>query len=488
MNLRARKPISKARVWLGASLMLIGPAIAMVSGHGAQASVVNATDTTSDTTSDVASSDTTPIEVTSGEAFVTTSTTDLKPVDVIEVSGLLDEINADFISSSLERAQRDGSQAVILQLNSRGSVLERSQMEDLLRDVKNSPVPVAIWVGPSGSRAYGQPAQLLAVADVTAMAPGARVGRIGLALQVDGERITFGEADSVLAKGTLGFLEAREQGVLRFSNDDRGVPVLRNMLYALDGITVRGAALDTVVDALDANGQVTREATTVRFFKLGLVPRLLHTVASPASAYLLLTIGLALLIFEFFTAGIGVAGLVGAVTLILGGLGVGALPMSGFGLALLVLSMVAFAVDVQVGVPRFWTGVGLFAYVFASFTMFRSVDGLTMRPPWLTLAVCITGIALTFIVGMPSMVRTRFATPTIGRDNLVGTIGKAVGDISPEGIVVVDGAQWRARTNRATPLQKDQDVRVASIDGITLIVEPLEGAARDYREARQDKK
>jgi membrane-bound serine protease (ClpP class) len=320
--------MSKARVWLGVSLMLIGPAAAMVSGHIAQASVVNATDTTSDTTSDVASSDTTPLEVTSGEAPVVTSTTDLKPVDVIEVSGLLDEINADFISSSLERAQRDGSQAVILQLNSRGSVLERSQMEDLLRDVKNSPVPVAIWVGPSGSRAYGQPAQLLAVADVTAMAPGARVGRTGLALQVDGERITFGEADAVLAKGTLGFLEAREQGVLRFSNDDRGVPVLRNMLYALDGLSVRGVVLDTVVDGLDDGGQITREATTVRFFKLGLMPRLMHTVASPASTYLLMSAGIALIIFEFFTAGIGVAGLVGAIALILGSFGLGALPIS----------------------------------------------------------------------------------------------------------------------------------------------------------------
>ncbi len=243
--------------------------------------------------------------------------------------------------------------------------------------------------------------------------------------------------------------------------------------------------MDTVVDVLDANGQVTREATTVRFFKLGLVPRLLHTVASPPSAYLLLTIGLSLLIFEFFTAGIGVAGLVGAVTLVLGGLGIGALPMNGFGVALLLLAMVAFAVDVQVGVPRFWTGVGLFTYVIASFTMFRSVDGLSMRPPWLTLAVCIIGVALTFIVGMPSMVRTRFATPTIGRDNLVGTTGVTVGEVNPEGIVLVDGAQWRARTNRATPLTANQPMRVAEIDGITLVVEPLEGAARDYREARK---
>jgi membrane-bound serine protease (ClpP class) len=82
------------------------------------------------------------------------------------------------------------------------------------------------------------------------------------------------------------------------------------------------------------------------------------------------------------------------------------------------------------------------------------------------------------------MVRTRFATPTIGRDNLVGTTGVAVGDVNPEGIVLVDGAQWHARTNRATPLANNAAMRVVGIDGVTLQVEPLEGAAKDYREAR----
>jgi membrane-bound serine protease (ClpP class) len=358
-------------------------------------------------------------------------------------------------------------------------------MAEIAESIQNSKIPVAIWVGPSGSRAYGLPAQLLAVADVTAMAPGARVGRTGTMLTVNGQALTFGKADDAIYANTLGFLEAREQDVLKFSTDDRGVPVLRNMLYALDGLTVRGTTLDTVADVLDKNGQVVREATTVRFFKLGLMPRLLHTVASPPSAYLLTTIGLALLIFEFFTAGIGIGAFVGAVCLVLGTLGMGALPMSGVGLTLLILSMIAFAVDVQVGVPRLWTGIGLVAYIAASFTMFRSVDGLTMRPSWISLSVCIVGVALTFIVGMPSMVRTRFATPTIGRENLIGSTGVAVGEVNPEGIVLVDGAQWRARTNRATPLANNAEVRVASIDGITLQVEPLEGAARDYREARK---
>ena len=421
----------------------------------------------------------------SGVASAASDSQRLAPVDVVEVSGLVDSIVADNIASSLERSQTNGAQAVILQMNTRGAVIGRERMTNLIATIAASKIPVAIWVGPSGARAYGLPAQMLAVADVTAMAPGTRVGRTGTLLTVNGKELTFGMADDELHNGSMGFLDARKKSVLKFSTDDRGVPVLRNMLYALDGLTVRGTTLNTVTDALDAKGQVTREATTVRFFKLGLVPRLLHTVASPPSAYLMLTIGLALLIFEFFTAGIGVGAVVGAVCLVLGCMGIGALPMSGIGVGLLLASMVAFAIDVQVGVPRFWTGVGLFFYTIASFTMFRSVDGLNMRPSWITLLVGIGGIALTFVAGMPSMVRTRFATPTIGRDNLVGTTGIAVGDINPVGIVMVDGAKWQARTNRATPLSANDPIRVASIDGITLQVEPLEGAAKDYREARK---
>lgn len=408
----------------------------------------------------------------------------LAPVDVVEVSGLIDEIAAQSIEKSLTRSESNGAQALILQMNTRGAVVTRERMVKLLSKIESSPVPVAVWVGPSGSRAYGLPAQILAVADITAMAPGTRIGRIGIPLMLGDSQVSFGQSTDMLASGTVGFLEARDMNILKFSTDDRGVPVLRNMLYALDGLKVRGNTLDTVVDTIDSGGQVVREATTVRFFKLGLFPRLLHTVASPPSAYLLLTIGLALLIFEFFTAGIGIAGAVGAACLVLGSLGAFALPVSPLGIVLLMLSMLAFAVDVQVGVPRFWTGVGIVLYSVASFTLFEATDGLTLRPSWLTLLVGIGGVALTFVVGMPSMTRTRFATPTIGRDNLVGTEGVAVGAIDPQGTVLVQGARWQARVNRATPLADGQQLRVADIDGVVLVVEPLEGAARDYRERR----
>lgn len=409
-------------------------------------------------------------------------TTDLPPVDVVEVSGLIDDVLADAIEDALTRAQTNGAQAVVLQVNSKGAVVGRERMTKVLTAIKSSPLPVAVWVGPSGARATGMAAQMMAVADVTAMAPGTSVGRTGELLEVDGRTVSFGEADAAIVDDTVGFLEARELGVLRLTTDDEGVPVIRNMLLALDGVQVKGVELDTVVDGLDDQGQVVREATTARFFKLGLMPRLVHTVSSPASAYLLMTIGLCLLLFELFTAGIGVAGLVGAAFIVLGGIGFGALPVSVLGLALLLTSMIAFAIDVQTGIPRLWTAIGLGLFTWSSFTLFEDVDGMSLRPSWITLLVGIGGVALTFIVGMPSMTRTRFATPTIGREWLIGSTGTAVGAVNPTGTVLVREARWRARVNRATPLADGQKLKVVAIDGVTLEVEPLTGAARDYRE------
>jgi membrane-bound serine protease (ClpP class) len=223
----------------------------------------------------------------------------------------------------------------------------------------------------------------------------------------------------------------------------------------------------------------------VRFAKLGLVDQLFHTVASPAVTYLLLLIGLALLIFEFFTAGVGVAGVVGAACTVLACTGLATLPARGWAVALILVAMLAFAVDVQVGVPRFWTGVGIVLTVFASLMLFEPLPGVSLRPSWITLLAGIGGIVLTFVVGMPSMVRTRFATPTIGREWMIGQLGRVVEAVDPDGVVAVGEGRWRARTNRATPVTAGQHVRVVAIDGVTLEVEPLEGAARDYRERRR---
>ncbi len=412
--------------------------------------------------------------------------TDLGTVDVLQVSGLFDPIVINAIDDAIERSDADGAQALVLQVNSRGAVVGRDEIESLLERVADAPLPVAVWVGPSGARLYGTPAQLLAVADVTGMAPGARVGYTGVPLSPNGVAVDFGAAESALLDGSLGLTDARRLEVFRQRISDEGIPTIVSMVNALDGYEEAGAVLETTEEVVLDDGTVRRDTTaTVRFSKLGLIDQLFHTVASPAVTYLLLLIGMALLVFEFFTAGIGVAGVVGAVCVVLACTGLATLPARGWAVALLVAAMLAFAVDVQVGIPRTWTGVGIVLTAVGSFWLFEPIAGGTLRPSWITLLAGIGGVALAFIVGMPSMVRSRFATPTIGRDWMVGELGEVIDAVDPDGVVTVRGARWRARTNRATPVPAGEQVRVVAIDGVTLEVEPLEGAARDHRERRR---
>ena len=427
-----------------------------------------------------------PISVVAGEG----DASELPPVDVLQVSGLFDAVTVQSIENAIDRSEAAGSQALILQLNTGGAVVGPAEMTRLLQKVADAKVAIGLWVGQSrDARAYGTPAQLFGVADVTAMVAGSRIGYTGELLSLEGATVDLGDGADLLRNGSMSFSEARALNVLRLDTPDEGVPTVKSMVLAMDGAVVEvggveGVVLDTVTTELNDEGVTENVATLVRFSGLGLIEEMFHTVASPPIAYLFFVIGCCLLIFEFFTAGVGVAGFVGAVLTIFGCYGFAALPVRPGAVALLVLAMLAFAIDVQVGIPRLWTGVGTTLFVLGSWFLYEPLPGTDLRLGLFTLFMVISGVLLTFVVGMPSMVRTRFATPTIGREWMIGSAGVAVGDISPDGVAQVGESKWRARTNRATPLLAGAELRVVAIDGVTLEVEPVEGAARDYRERR----
>jgi membrane-bound serine protease (ClpP class) len=213
-------------------------------------------------------------------------------------------------------------------------------------------------------------------------------------------------------------------------------------------------------------------SVNVRFAKLSLIPRLLHTVASPSVAYLLLMAGMLLIVFEFFTVGIGLAGGAGALFLVLAAYGLAVLPTRPIAVGLLALGVIGFGVDVQTGAPRVWTGIGAVSLVAGTWLLY---DGVSL--PLVTAVLTLLGAALFMLAAMPSVVRARFSTPTIGRESMVGEVGEATADLQPEGMVRVRDALWRARTNRATPIAAGDAVRVVGVEGLVLQVEP--GGAED---------
>jgi len=140
------------------------------------------------------------------------------------------------------------------------------------------------------------------------------------------------------------------------------------------------------------------------------------------------------------------------------------------------VAMFGYAVDIQTGVPRAWTMIATTCLVVGSVGLY---DGVGMS--WITLGLGLLGTTVAMAAGMPAMVRTRFSTPTIGRDWMVGESGEAVDSVDPEGTVRVREAVWKARTNRATPIAAGTPILVVAVEGLWLEVAPEEGGARDYR-------
>lgn len=402
-----------------------------------------------------------------GAALAQPSSPDSQPpVDVIEVSGRIDGIVAHFIERSIETSTADGSQLLVIQLDSPGSILSDGRMDELAAAIGGSSVPVAVWVGPSGADASRGSVRLLRAAAVSGIANGAHIGRFrgpcpecrpGGDPLVSGRRLSAGQAGNASAVDIV-------------------TPTLGDFIVEMDGRTVGGRQLATA-RVVERDGQPRREPIAqVRFAKLNLAERVLHGTSNPSLAYLLLVAGLLLIVFEFYSVGIGLAGITGAVCVALSAYGLGALGATPLGLALVAVGVFGFAVDVQTGAPRAWTAIGTLTLTLGSWFLFPG----DRRVGWLVIVAVVGGTVLFAVRGMASMVRSRFSTSTIGRESMIGEAAEAATRIDPEGMVRLRGALWRARVNRATPIVAGEAVRVVAIDGLVLEVEAEDRPTKDY--------
>ena len=395
-------------------------------------------------------------EVTSPEAA--------NSVVVVEASGLMDPVMVRMMEETLTKVDPNATIALVFQINISGSVVQNDQIIALGELISSSRTPISFWVGPSGSRAKGPIVELALISGDIGISPGSKIGKIG---QSNFPINSFGVSQNFeLEEKTLNYDEAIEKGIARSS------PVLLEHLVGLEGFEVIS----------DVDSGEIKPLTQTRFEEMDPPDQFFHSVGSPAITYLLFLAGMGLLVFELYTAGVGIAGVLGALCLLLGFYGLAVLPSNPWGIALLIFSMLSFAVDVQTGVPRFWSLIATISLIVGSLLLF---DGLSLS--WLTLLFGILVTVTCMSAGMPAMIRTRFATPTIGREWIVGELGTAIEEINPNGTVEVKGAIWKAQTNRATPIKVNDEIRVAAVDGLWLDVEPLEGAARDYRERKGSK-
>jgi membrane-bound serine protease (ClpP class) len=421
-------------------------------------------------------------------------------IDVVQVEGYLDPPNVSLILDAIHDANERRSTLLVLQLKSSGAI--DTDIERVVRAIQRSRVPIAVWVGPSGADAKGAATILLEAAHLAFVSPGSGAGP-GQPVRLDdpdaSTRAGVAERLATLARRNgrdpagarklagkrLGSSAARAVGA---TNDVR--PTIGELIVQLDKTKVTTAAGEVTLSTAKVIGtgkdRRRQPNQDVVFNRLGLGESLLHRLISPSIAYFLIVAGLALIVFEFYTASIGLAGLVGALCLIGAFVGFSHLPVHTWALGLLFLSLFGFAIDVQVGGLGVWTIIATVCLVTGSWFLYGGSSEL--RPAWWVFLVVIGGTLLFMLGGMTAMVRSRFSTPTVGREGMVGEDGLAEVAVDPDGVVLIRGARWRARTNRATPIQAGDPVRVVSVEGLVLEVEPPEGGAQDYRERARNRR
>lgn len=397
----------------------------------------------------------------------------LPGIDVVQVEGLIDPPNASLVRHSIGRAEHRHSTLLMFQLDSGGAV--DVDIAALAQSVHDARVPIAVWIGPSGATARGGAALLAESAAILSISPGSHIGPSGPArLDRPGDKLPR-------TYRNLGDRRFNAKDALAAHVVDRLDNVLGDLIVGLDNTTVKTAAgskkLSTAEVVGEGTGRRRRPNQDVRFARLGIGGQVLHTLGSPWVAYMLFVAGLALIVFEFYTASIGLAGLTGAFALVGGFTGFSHLPVQWWAAGLLVLGILGFTIDVQAGGLGPWTAIGAIALVAGSLTLYGGSSRLD--PAWWSIVIVCGTTAVFMVGGMTAMIRSRFATPTVGREGLVGEMGTAEVDVAPDGVVRVRDARWRARTNRATPIGAGDPVRVTSIDGLVLEVEPETGGARE---------
>jgi membrane-bound serine protease (ClpP class) len=392
----------------------------------------------------------------------------------IEVEGVINPVKARYVKQALERARVDGAEFVLLSLNTPGGLV--SSMEEITTAITTSAVPVVGYVEPPTAQATSAGAFILLSTDVAAMAPGTRVGA---AHPVGGEKplegvmdvkatnslvslakalaerhhrpATFAEA-IVRESASFTAEEAKKAGAVELIAATRG-----ELLAALDGYRI---------DAVDRQVTLETRGIAIRAMPMSATNRLLDVLSDPTLASILLTLGVLGILYELSSPGVGLAGIVGTVCLLLALVALSTLPLKLGGFLLLIAGFTAIVVEVKAPSHGALAAGGVAALLLGGLVLvdesgyFGGAQKLDYRI-FVPFVVVVSGVFFLFA----TVARRALGAPVqSGVEAMRGKRGHAKTRILPGpagGIVFVDGSRWQVLSD--TPVEEGEEVVVEEI-------------------------
>lgn len=415
---------------------------------------------------------------------VSAAAPDIHQVDVVDI---IHSVSAAQVVKTIAAAEEAGAGLVLVRLDTPGGL--DTAMREIIEAILNSVVPVAVFVGPSGSRAASAGYLITLAADVSGMAPGTNMGA---ATPISG---TGGEMPETLSRK----VESDAAAYLRSIAERRG----RDVALAEQGVTearswtASEALADGLIDIVADNAgdflaaihgrTVTRidgtEATldtadaNVVLTEMSFRDRALSVIANPNLAVILGMIGLIGLYIEFSNPGMLIPGILGVIALLLAAFGLNLLPVSLLGVLLLLVGvglLTAEALTPSFGIMGL-SGTAALVIGLLFFFEEQSLPTPALNLTWgLVIPSVLVFAVLVFFLGQ-LVVRAQRRPAVTGREGMIGLVATARSDISPDdpGKVFVHGEFWDAVAT--APVSAGERVRVLAMEGLTLRVGPSPG-------------
>jgi membrane-bound serine protease (ClpP class) len=394
----------------------------------------------------------------------------------IDMDSAITPVTVRLLAMAVDRAQSEGAQALIVRLNTPGG-LERS-MRSMVQTILGSPIPIIVYVSPTGARAASAGVFITMAAHVAAMAPATNIGAahpVAVGGSMDKEMTKKVENDAAAFARTI----ATERG----RNAEWAEKAVRSSVSATEREAVKLKVVDLIADSVPdlltkvdgrtvktSRGPVTlaTKEAPVTVIEVRFRDRFLALISDPNVAYLLMMGGMLGIFFELSNPGSVLPGVVGGICLILAFFAFQSLPVNWAGLLLILFGVVLLIAEIKVTSHGVLAVGGLVAMLIGSLMLYDAPE-TGIRLSWFVILPTVGTTGGLVFVAVSLGVRALYRPSVTGAAAMVGRLGVARTAIKPEGQVLIDGELWRAVSPDAG-VEAGEPVQVTAIDGLTLKV------------------
>jgi membrane-bound serine protease (ClpP class) len=398
-----------------------------------------------------------------------------KQIFLIEIDAPITPVVAEYIVKSIDRAQDSKAEAIIIQLNTPGGLVD--SMQQIVMKMMASNVPTVVYVAPSGARAASAGVFITLAANIAAMAPTTHMGAA--------HPVTMqGKMDKTMETKVVNDLAAMARGIAekRGKNAKWAEQAVRKSVSITDAEALKEHVIDLVapdIDTLvkDINGRTVNlvigrktlqtAGAEVKKVPMGFRYRLLEIISNPNIAYILMILGFYGLYFELSNPGAIFPGVAGAICLVLAFYALHTLPINYAGLILIIIGISLFIAEAFI-TSHGVLGIGGTISMLLGSVMLIDSTSPVLQISWAVIIPAVAVSAILFIITVTVAVRVYRERPTTGKEGMLDMQAVAKTDILADGQVFMRGEYWSAWSDE--PIQKGEKVKVVAVEGLKVKV------------------